>query len=259
MVSVRDEVKERHQRRSRGKRGRRGKNPPPPLAGGGWGEGATPAPRPPPPNPLPQGEGEYFSLLPCPCLYPRLCLYPCPLQPRPSPCHAEDRHRRRRHLHRPGRGGRQRPLHIGKDRIHPGRPVDRRDGRPRPSGRTPAPVPQPTPRADRAHRAWHHGRHQCAARTQGRQGRSAHHRRPPRRHRNARGPEGRPLQPPHATAGTACAARVAARRDGAHARRRHDRDTARPRLARHLDRGAETCRRGSRRGVLSARLPRSAP
>ena len=57
--------------------------------------------------------------------------------------HAEDRHRRRRHVHRPGRGGRQRPLHTGQGGLHARRPVDRRDGRPRPAGRTAAPAAPP--------------------------------------------------------------------------------------------------------------------
>ena len=177
----------------------------------------------------------------------------------PGSHHAEDRHRRRWHLHRPGRGGRRRPLHAGEGRLHTAGSVDRRDGRPGSSGRDPAPLARRPAGPDRAHRAWHHRRHQRAARAQGRPGRPAHHRGPSRRDRDARGPEGRSLQPAHAAAGAAGAARAAPRRHRAHARGRHDRDTAGPRLAGQRHRRIEASQRGGGGGLLPARLSRSAP
>ena len=57
------------------------------------------------------------------------------------------------------------------------------------------------------HRARHDGRHQRVAGGQDRAGRIADHRRPSRRHRNARGSEAGTLQPAHGAAGAAGAAR----------------------------------------------------
>ena len=63
-------------------------------------------------------------------------------------------------------------------------------------------------------------------------GRAADHRGPSRRHRDARGAQGRPLQSAHAAARAAGAAPAAPRGARADARRRPDRDAARPGLAR---------------------------
>ena len=52
-----------------------------------------------------------------------------------GPEHAADRHRRRRHLHRPGRGGRRGPRRRSpKSASTPADPSHRRDGRTRPAG-----------------------------------------------------------------------------------------------------------------------------
>ena len=146
-------------------------------------------------------------------------------------------------------------------RLDAARPLDRRDRRARRSWPpSSAPIARALLGADRAHRARHHGGDQRAARAQGRAGRPADHRRPPRRHRDARGAQGRPLQPPHAAARAAGAARPPARRARAHALRRH---ASRPRsTARSLEAAiaalAKARRRGGRR-LLPARLPRPAP
>ena len=87
-------------------------------------------------------------------------------------------------------------------------------------------------RAHRAHRAWHDGGDQCAARAQGRQGRPADHGRPSRHHRDARGAQGRSLQFAPAAADAARAARTSAGCARAHAAGWSRRDRARSRLAR---------------------------
>ena len=115
----------------------------------------------------------------------------------------------------------------------------------------------PAPRRDRAHRARHHRRHQRAPRAQRRQRGPSHHRGPPRRDRDARGPEGRPLQPAHA-APEPLAPR--ARRLGVRERMRADGTAAVALDARSLDRAiAAPQPRAGRggRGLLPPCLPRS--
>ena len=111
--------------------------------------------------------------------------------------------------------------------------------------------------ADRAHRPWHHGGDQRAARAQGREGRPADHRGPPRRARDARGAEGRPLRPAPAAARAAGAARAAVWRARAHARRRPHRD-ARSTRRRSTTRSTALREAGVElgRGLLPARLAR---
>ena len=109
-----------------------------------------------------------------------------------------------------------------------------------------------------SHRARHDRRHQRAARAQGREGRAAHHRGPSRRHRDARGAEGRPLQPAHAAAGAARAARPPPRRARAHALRRHASRT--PLERRSLRAALATLgRRASRRWRSAICIPTATP
>ena len=87
------------------------------------------------------------------------------------------------------------PHHPGQSGVDPGRPVARRARRPcRLAGALGHDRAALLAR-HRPHRPRHHGRDQRAARAQGRQGRPADHRGPSRRHRDARGAEGRSLQP----------------------------------------------------------------
>ena len=128
------------------------------------------------------------------------------------------------------------------------------------AGRAGAPARRDATRAAArraARHSRHHGRDQCTARTQGRQGRPAHHRRTPRHPRDARGPEGGSLQPADAAAGAAGPASSAARRARAHGCAGRRSRAARSCLARGRDRPA---RGRSRRGggdLFPARLPQS--
>ena len=96
---------------------------------------------------------------------------------------------------------------LAKAALHPARPLARGDRRARPARRRRSALDLARAAGpDRPHRARHDRRHQRAARAQGRPGRPADDRGPSRRHRDARGAEGRSLQPAHAAA---CAARAA--------------------------------------------------
>ena len=177
-----------------------------------------------------------------------------------QPCHAEDRHRRRRHLHRPRRGGRHRPLHAGEGRLDTGGPVDRRDGRPRSPRRAPATcraaellaqterIVHGTTVATNA-LLEHKGAKVGLLTTEGHRDVIEMREGLKDDRYNLRMPPPEQLVPR--------ALRLGVTR--AHARRRHDRDTARPRLARRRDRSAEARRRRGGGGLLSARLSRPAP
>ena len=134
----------------------------------------------------------------------------------------------------------------GQGALDPGRSFGRRPRRAEAAGRDARDRARGAAGRDRSHRPRHDGRHQCAARAQGRAGRAVDDRRPSRRDRDARGAEGRPLQSAPAAARAARPAQVAARRARAAARRWQGRDAARPGLARPRHRIAERAKRSRR-------------
>ena len=85
---------------------------------------------------------------------------------------------------------------------------------------------------DRPAGSRHHGCDQRAAGAQGRKGRAADHRRPSRRHRNARGSQARSLRPAFAAAGAPGAARTTFWCQGTAQGQRRGFDSARSKIAR---------------------------
>ena len=135
--------------------------------------------------------------------------------------------RSRRHLHRRDRAPAGR--HAGRPQAAVGESGGlsrrRRAGHPRsprPRGRA-----SRSRRADRRRQDGHHGRHQCAARAQGRADAAAHHQGLSRRAQDRLPGAAEDLRPAHRQAGDALRARGRGRR--ARARRRHGRARARPR------------------------------